>query len=135
VAFVAAQQDVSTADGCRVVGEAHERALRELSDDIQSTPLWLSYIELVRTGDKTMEETRRMTALRGLYQRAISTPLIDIERIWKQYDAFENKLNKQLAKPLLLEFSARYMAARGVRVVLSNACVPTTTHAFSVRAS
>lgn len=72
----------------------------------------LSYIELVRVGDTSLDESRRMTSLRALYQRAIGTPLVDVERIWKLYEAFETKLNKVLAKALMQEHGVRYMAAR-----------------------
>ena len=35
-----------------------------------------------------------MDDLRRVYQRAVSVPLTNIEAIWKDYDAYENGLNK-----------------------------------------
>ena len=44
------------------------------------------------------EESLRMQNLRKLYQRAIVAPLSrsEYERIWKDYDQFENMINKEL---------------------------------------
>jgi cleavage stimulation factor subunit 3 len=38
----------------------------------------------------------------------------NLETIWKEYDTFENELNKQLAKPLLAEQAPKYMQARTI---------------------
>jgi hypothetical protein len=35
-----------------------------------------------------------MDQLRRTYHRAIHTPLTNVETLWKDYDAFENTLNK-----------------------------------------
>jgi cleavage stimulation factor subunit 3 len=35
-----------------------------------------------------------MDQTRKIYQRAISTPLENLESIWQSYNAFENDLNK-----------------------------------------
>ena len=35
-----------------------------------------------------------METIRKLYQRAVKVPLSIIENIWKDYDSFENNLNK-----------------------------------------
>jgi cleavage stimulation factor subunit 3 len=37
-----------------------------------------------------------MDALRKLYQRAIEQPMHNLETFWKEYDQFENGLNKIL---------------------------------------
>lgn len=41
-----------------------------------------------------LEEGHRMDALRKTYHRAICIPLDGIEQIWKDYDTFENTLNR-----------------------------------------
>lgn len=53
-----------------------------------------------------------MDLLRKLYQRAIEIPMHNVENLWREYDQFENGLNKQLAKALMTEHAPRYMAAR-----------------------
>jgi cleavage stimulation factor subunit 3 len=49
-----------------------------------------------------------------VYHRAIETPMHNLESIWKEYDAFENELNKVLAKGLLNEHAPKYMNARSI---------------------
>jgi len=53
-----------------------------------------------------------MDAMRRVFQRAVCIPLNNIENIWRDYDAFENGLNKLTAKKFLQERSAGYMTAR-----------------------
>ncbi|KAJ3294465.1 mRNA 3'-end-processing protein rna14 [Blyttiomyces sp. JEL0837] len=53
-----------------------------------------------------------MDKQRQAYHKALAIPLSNIESLWKEYDAFENGLNKLTAKKLLGEKSAAYMTAR-----------------------
>ena len=53
-----------------------------------------------------------MDALRKIYQRAVVVPHANLELIWKDYDAFENELNKMTAKKILGDKSPLYMNAR-----------------------
>lgn len=40
------------------------------------------------------EEGKKMDVLRKIYSRATSIPIHNVELIWKDYDAYENNLNK-----------------------------------------
>lgn len=53
-----------------------------------------------------------MDKLRQTYQRAVCIPLFNIEGIWRDYDAFENNLNRATAKKFLQDRSPAYMTAR-----------------------
>jgi len=53
-----------------------------------------------------------MDAMRRVFQKAVCIPLNNIENIWRDYDSFENGLNKLTAKKFLQERSAGYMTAR-----------------------
>jgi len=53
-----------------------------------------------------------MELLRKTYQRAIALPIGTVESIWKEYDAFENSLNRVTGKKLITEKSPIYMTAR-----------------------
>jgi hypothetical protein len=48
------------------------------------------------------------------YHRFLFTLNVYIIDIWKDYDAYENSLNKVLAKALLSEFGPKYMNARSI---------------------
>lgn len=41
-----------------------------------------------------------MDALRKVYHRAVQIPLENVEGLWKEYEAFENALNKITVRPL-----------------------------------
>jgi hypothetical protein len=42
----------------------------------------------------TWEAQTQTDAIRKVYHRAVAIPLMDVEQIWREYDGFENKLNK-----------------------------------------
>jgi tetratricopeptide (TPR) repeat protein len=109
-----AVHSIETATGREAMQTAFENAVASCGGDVNALVIWREYLEFVRVaGDAAqLEETRRMTALRSLYQRALSQPLLELELLWRQYDAFEQKISKVLAKGLLQEHSARYMVAR-----------------------
>jgi cleavage stimulation factor subunit 3 len=45
-----------------------------------------------------MEEGLRMDAVRRTFHRAITMPVQNIEALWKEYDSFENNLNKMTVR-------------------------------------
>lgn len=102
------------------VVRAFEFALEHMGMDINSTSIWRDYIQYVKGGvsatkaANSFEESQRVTTLRRLYQRVIESPMINLETLWKEYDAFENSVNKVLAKALIGEYAGKYMTARAV---------------------
>jgi len=93
---------------------AFELAVRTVGMDLLSTPIWSDYIRFVKNYKTStpIEDSVKMEQLRKLYQRAVVNPMQNLESIWKEYDAFENGLNKLLAKNLLAEHAPKYMQAR-----------------------
>ena len=45
-----------------------------------------------------------MDQLRKLFQKAVRIPLSNVEQIWKEYDSFENNLNKLTVGDFFLLF-------------------------------
>lgn len=41
-----------------------------------------------------------MDLLRGVYRRAVQIPLDNLEQLWREWDAFENNLNKTTVRVL-----------------------------------
>ena len=78
------------------VTKAYEFALQHVGQDKDSAELWSEYIQFVKSGQtsSTWEEQQKMDALRKIYQRAVQIPLENVEILWKDYEAFENMLNK-----------------------------------------
>ena len=60
----------------------------------------------------TWEQQQLMDLTRKIYHRALLNPMEGLENLWHSYDAYENSLNKLLAKKLVSEKSSAYMAAR-----------------------
>ena len=100
----------------RILEASYEYALKHIGWDRDSGPIWQDYIQLVREREArgAWQEGQKMDQLRRIYQRAVSTPMNHIEAIWKEYDAYENSLNKLTAKKFLAEHSPAYMQARAV---------------------
>ncbi|GJQ14460.1 hypothetical protein GpartN1_g6251.t1 [Galdieria partita] len=94
--------------------EAYEFALKHLGLDIQINNLWSDYIEFLQEWEprNTQEENSKRDQLRSAYQRAVQTPMYNLDNFWKEYENFENSLNKTLAKGLLTEYQPLYSSAR-----------------------
>ena len=65
---------------------------------------------------KSLVRAQRLFCLaRGVYQRAVVVPTEALDRLWHDYEAFENGSgNRQLAQRVLAEFRPQYLAAHGV---------------------
>ena len=59
-------------------------------------------------------ESQKITAIRRVYQRAIVTPMMGIETIWRDYCMYENSINPLIAKKFTEDRSREYMNARRV---------------------
>ena len=78
-----------------IVG-AFEAALTSVGCSPFSGPLWQDYIDYAQRMHvgSFFEEQQKMELLRKIFSRAIIIPTSSVESIWKEYDAFENSLNK-----------------------------------------
>lgn len=61
----------------------------------------------------TFEEGQKMVALRKAYQEVVGQAVDGIEQFWKEYDSYENSLNKITAKKFLNDRTGAYQGARG----------------------
>lgn len=116
-----------------VITKAFEFSLAHVGADIEAGSIWHDYIEFLKEGEVsesslslcsehrfdeviqvagTWEAQQKMDKLRQTYQRAVCIPLLNIESIWRDYDAFENNLNRATAKKFLQDRSPAYMTAR-----------------------
>ncbi|SPO27518.1 related to RNA14 - component of pre-mRNA 3`-end processing factor CF I [Ustilago trichophora] len=111
-----AEEDAPREQARRVLEGAYEFALRFIGSDKDSGQIWTDYIALIKEREAKggWKEGQKMDDLRRVYQRAVSVPLSNIEAIWKDYDSYENGLNKLTAKKFLAERSPAYMTARRV---------------------
>ncbi|ORY39382.1 Suf-domain-containing protein [Rhizoclosmatium globosum] len=102
------------AESRQIVLKAFDLVLSNVGLDKDSGSIWLEYIAYIKAGTALTkyEEQQMMELQRKVYHKALSIPLSNIEQIWKDYDVFENSLNKLTARKFLSERSAGYMMAR-----------------------
>ena len=95
---------------------AYEYAIQHMYLDINATSLFTDYINYLKEYKVTTqyEEGLKINGIRKVYHKAIETPMNNLEVIWKDYDLFENELNKILAKALLNDKAPKYMLARSI---------------------
>ncbi|KAF9160165.1 mRNA 3'-end-processing protein rna14 [Actinomortierella ambigua] len=101
-------------DARNVIQMAYEFVLNHVGLDRNAGPIWSDYLFFLKSGvaSNTWEEQTKMDKMRRTFQRAVCIPLTNIEHIWRDYDQFENGLNKLTAKKFLGERSPAYMTAR-----------------------
>lgn len=59
-------------------------------------------------------ENQRITAVRKVFQRGVSTPMLNIETLWSDYCAYEKGINSTLAEKLIGERNKEYQIAKKV---------------------
>ncbi|KAG0481583.1 hypothetical protein HPP92_012441 [Vanilla planifolia] len=116
IRFIRKINEQKGAEGLEETKKAFEFMLSYVGFDISAGPAWMEYITFLKSlpAVTAQEESQRMTSLRKVYQKAIVTPTHHIEQLWKEYENFENSINRALAKGLLSEYQPKYNSARAV---------------------
>lgn len=84
--------------------------------------VWVCPYLLQLQTSNTWEEQRKMDSMRRVYQRAVAIPLNNVEHLWKEYDQWENGLNRLTVSRDHCPHS--FMSRRGLTIVL---CRPKTS--------
>ncbi|XP_010498148.1 PREDICTED: cleavage stimulation factor subunit 77-like [Camelina sativa] len=113
IRFIRKVYDKKGAEGQEETTKAFEFMLNYIGTDIASGPIWTEYITFLKSlpALNSYEDSQR---LRKVYQRAILTPTHHVEQLWKDYENFENSVNRQLAKGLINEYQPKFNSARAV---------------------
>ncbi|EOA36535.1 hypothetical protein CARUB_v10011584mg [Capsella rubella] len=113
IRFIRKVYDKKGAEGQEETTKAFEFMLNYIGTDIASGPIWTEYITFLKSlpALNAYEDSQR---LRKVYQRAILTPTHHVEQLWKDYENFENSVNRQLAKGLVNEYQPKFNSARAV---------------------
>lgn len=90
--------------------------------DLHSFSIWADYIQFLKSFEPigSFAENQKITAIRKVYQKAVFTPIIGIEVLWKEYISFEHNINSVISEKMSLERSRDYMNARRVAKELEN---------------
>lgn len=89
-----------------VISQAYEFVLQHVGIDIQAGPIWSDYITFLKSAPatSTWEEQQRSDLVRKTYQRAVVIPLNNVEALWRDYNTFENSINKQTVTTHILVY-------------------------------
>ncbi|KAI9582248.1 hypothetical protein GQX74_015371 [Glossina fuscipes] len=104
------------------LAQAYDFALEKIGMDLHSFSIWQDYIMFLRSVEAvgSYAENQKITAVRRVYQKAVITPIVGIEQLWKDYIAFEHNINPIISEKMSLERSKDYMNARRVAKELEN---------------
>lgn len=98
------------------MAQAYDFALEKIGMDLHSFSIWSDYIQFLKSVEAvgSYAENQKITAVRKVYQKAVITPIIGIEHLWKEYITFESNINPIISEKMSLERSRDYMNARRV---------------------
>ncbi|KAJ6636348.1 Protein suppressor of forked [Pseudolycoriella hygida] len=98
------------------LAQAYDFALEKIGMDLHAFSIWNDYITFLKSVEATgsYAENQKITAVRKVYQKAVVTPIIGIEVLWKEYILFEQNINPIISEKMSLERSRDYMNARRV---------------------
>jgi cleavage stimulation factor subunit 3 len=104
------------------LAQAYDFALEKIGMDLYSFSIWSDYIQFLKSFEPigSFAENQKITAIRKVYQKAVLTPIIGIEVLWKEYIQFEHNINPVISEKMSLERSRDYMNARRVAKELEN---------------
>lgn len=97
-----------------IVIQAFEFAVARVGIDINSSDLWLDYIEFLKfwTPAASWEQQQKVDLIRKVYKRCLSIPTEKIETMWSTYTKWENDINTATASKFIAEKSTSFMEAR-----------------------
>ncbi|PWN29899.1 Suf-domain-containing protein [Jaminaea rosea] len=98
----------------KLIEEAYDFAVRHVGMSRDAGDIWMEYLRFVkeREAKTSWLQGQKMDDMRRIFQRVVGVPVANVEQIWREYDQFENGLNRVTAKKFLAERSPAYMTAR-----------------------
>ncbi|ODN04266.1 Cleavage stimulation factor subunit 3 [Orchesella cincta] len=98
------------------MAQSYDFALEKIGMDIQSFSIWNDYANFLKSVEAvgSYAENQKISAIRKVYQKAVMTPMVSVETLWKDYIAFEQGINPIIAEKMSMERSRDYMNARRV---------------------
>ncbi|KAL0223168.1 hypothetical protein P9112_002558 [Eukaryota sp. TZLM1-RC] len=95
---------------------AFEYSLNEVGEDPSSLVLYKEYISLLNSRNYTtaFDENKKISTIRFVYHRALTTPLKGSDALWEDYVSFENIHSPQTHSSHIAEVQPKYLEARAV---------------------
>lgn len=92
----------------KLIESAYEQSIDDVGGSFNSYPLWREYIDYVSSWPESgvySDIGKKRLTLRKVYQKAVNTPIDNLDDLWKEYEAFEKQTGEQLAEKVLLLFN------------------------------
>jgi len=98
------------------VAEAFDCAIDRVGVDTQASQIYVDYIQFLKNVEAVGQyaENQKVAAVRKIYQKALSTPLANLDQIWQDYCAFEKSVNMNLAEKLIADRLKDYQHVKKV---------------------
>uniref|UniRef100_A0A914PND0 Suppressor of forked domain-containing protein n=1 Tax=Panagrolaimus davidi TaxID=227884 RepID=A0A914PND0_9BILA len=98
------------------VVEAFDCAIDRVGIDIQASQIYLEYIQFLKNVEVVGQyaENQKVSAVRKVYQKAFSTPVLNLDGIWQDYCTFEKAVNVNLAEKLIADRVKEYQHVKKV---------------------
>ncbi|VDM52621.1 unnamed protein product [Angiostrongylus costaricensis] len=98
------------------MAKAYDFALDKVGLDMNSYSIYSDYISFLKTVPAVGQyaENQRISAVRKIYQRGISTPMVNIESLWSDYCNYEKSINPTLAEKLISERNKEYQVSKKI---------------------
>ena len=102
-----------TGNNRTTVAQAYKFVLDNIGIDRESGRLWSDYINFLKStpgiiGGSSWQDQNKSDQLRQVYHRAVSTPMTTVNQLWKDYDQFEQTLNKGTVSTIPISSLAKY---------------------------
>uniref|UniRef100_A0A183CKR1 mRNA guanylyltransferase n=1 Tax=Globodera pallida TaxID=36090 RepID=A0A183CKR1_GLOPA len=96
------------------LAQTYDFALEKVGLDFQSYSIYLDYVTFLKSVNAVGQyaENQKITAIRKIYRRGLSTPMANIEQLWNDYCTFEKGINSTLAEKMIAEANKDYQIAR-----------------------
>lgn len=104
-------------DSSQVIKKAYDYCLDRFGIDPNSSKIWQDYIDFLKSQETSnaIELNHKIAALRKVYQKVVVLPVNSVEQFWKQYDMWENSMNKQIAQEQLSSVQPGHINAKVAR--------------------
>ncbi|KAL1245264.1 Cleavage stimulation factor subunit [Trichinella spiralis] len=98
------------------MAHVYDFAMEKIGFDIQSYQVYTDYVSFLKSVQAVggYAENQRISAVRKVYHRGVSTPLTNVELLWSEYCAWEKSVNPVLAEKLIADKHRDYQSARRV---------------------
>mmetsp|Transcript_39400 Transcript_39400/g.100993 ORF Transcript_39400/g.100993 Transcript_39400/m.100993 type:complete len:922 (-) Transcript_39400:596-3361(-) len=96
--------------------KAYDLAVEVIGKDIYSSQIWIDFIRFLRgeKGTNDYDQGQLVSKIRSVYQKAVVTPMQNLDTIWKEYEQWEAGLDKTLADAMMKQIGPNFKRALAV---------------------